>query len=87
MTGRRSRLTVVLVGLIALLAIYVVVGLVLWLVGGRADGVPRPPASSLPVLDGTRPIDERAVAGLARERAGLGARWLAGATRPDGSFF
>ena len=87
MTGRRSRLTVLLVGLIALLAIYLVVGLVLWLAGGRDEGVPRPPANFLPVLDGTRPIDERAVAALARRRAALGARWLASAARPDGSFF
>ena len=37
-------------------------------------------------LDGTAPIDLERLAKLARERAILGARWLTGAVREDGSF-
>jgi hypothetical protein len=39
------------------------------------------------LLDGTADIDESALADLAMERARLGAQWLAGVVRTDGSFF
>jgi hypothetical protein len=64
------------------------------LVGGAAGylvGVSRPTAvptwSGDPLLDGTLPIRTEALADLARDRAAMGARWLAGTTRDDGSFF
>ena len=38
-----------------------------------------------PVLDGRRPIAERPLAATARERAALGARWLAAVVLEDGS--
>jgi hypothetical protein len=43
-------------------------------------------ASVVDVLDGTAPIDLERLAELALERAILGARWLAGVIRDDGSF-
>lgn len=39
-----------------------------------------------PVLDGTAPLQPGALATLARQRAALGAAWLARTSRPDGSF-
>ena len=46
------------------------------------------PASAVtdPLLDGRADIDEARLAELARERAAMGARWLAGVARDDGSF-
>lgn len=38
------------------------------------------------MLDGTAPLKPAALATLARQRAVLGAAWLAGTSRPDGSF-
>ena len=39
-----------------------------------------------PLLDGTAPLRPGALATLARQRAALGATWLARTSRPDGSF-
>ena len=46
------------------------------------------PASAVtdPLLDGRADLDEARLAKLARERAAMGARWLAGVARDDGSF-
>jgi hypothetical protein len=74
---------VVLVGIILAATAYIAVALVMR-AGKRELGL-RPNAN--PVLSGTRPIDRPALARLAVARAGLGARWLAGDQRPDGSFF
>src|SRR5680860_1167117 len=40
----------------------------------------------IPVLDGAKPIDRDAVAGLALERSRMGAWWLARVVQPDGAF-
>lgn len=85
MSLRSSRLLLALAGLSAVLALYLVGVLVVWLMRG-SPGEPRPATNGNPVLSGTRPVDARALARLARQRAGLGAAWLAGVGRPDGSF-
>jgi hypothetical protein len=47
----------------------------------------RVPSSDAAVLDGTRELDQKALADLAFNRAHLGGQWLANVLRDDGSFF
>jgi hypothetical protein len=57
---------------------------------GRRAAVAAPAAQAwtpLPVLNGEEAIDANGLADLAYERALLGARWLAGVVRPNGSFY
>jgi hypothetical protein len=44
-------------------------------------------ATESELLDGTKPIEARPLADLARDRAILGARWLANVVRDDGRFY
>lgn len=78
---------VLLAAALVALGIYAVVAMVTLLrFSLRGDQEPIPGSRDVR-LDGRRPIDERALAGLALSRARLGARWLTLVVRPDGSFF
>jgi hypothetical protein len=72
------------------LALFLVAAVALGGVGGYLLGVGSaagPAAAATdPLLDGRADVDEARLAGLARERAAMGARWLAGVARDDGSF-
>jgi hypothetical protein len=52
---------------------------------GNSAAAPAPNVASL--LDGRAALQPEPLAGLAYDRAVLGARWLAGVVRPDGSFY
>jgi hypothetical protein len=82
--AHQSRIGPVLV--LALAALVGISGVVGYLVGiGQRPSAPA--WSGDPVLDGAAPIDVDALATVAIDRAALGAEWLAGVTRADGSFY